>query len=376
MRCLSLLPLVAVALIACLGATVQGTGPGEQIAATKVEYQVVDVGTLPDGRSVHATSVNDSGWVVGYSYTTSGLVLGHYSCRPFLWRDGMMKELTDLGGEHGQAWTLNADGDIGGNAEKANRSEMPVLWHATGGQKVEALSRQPGDIKALLADGLAVGTTTVKRQRLAACWLGGKCQVLGNLQDEESAANDVNRAGTAVGFYVPNGGLKQSAQAMGDRHAAVWQDGQQIALPELGALSLIDKNLAGFGFSDCEAINEDGIAVGWSDGPQGKKACVWKAGKVVALPGQEGNRATAHSINKSGAIVGMASPLEPEKRVFACLWRADKQVDLNTLIPPDSGWTLLAATHISDKGLIVGYGVYDKFPKDARRAFLLIPVKP
>jgi hypothetical protein len=46
-------------------------------------------------------------------------------------------------------------------------------------------------------------------------------------------------------------------------------------------------------------------------------------------------------------------------------------VDLNTLIPPDSGWTLLTARGINDVGQIVGTG---KLPgNDIIHAYLLTP---
>jgi hypothetical protein len=43
--------------------------------------------------------------------------------------------------------------------------------------------------------------------------------------------------------------------------------------------------------------------------------------------------------------------------------------DLNTLIPADSGWILLSASHINDMGQIAGNG----FLNGVLHAFLLIP---
>jgi hypothetical protein len=40
----------------------------------------------------------------------------------------------------------------------------------------------------------------------------------------------------------------------------------------------------------------------------------------------------------------------------ALIWQGKVPVDLNTLIPADSGWYLQAAYSINDAGEIVGYG--------------------
>ena len=43
--------------------------------------------------------------------------------------------------------------------------------------------------------------------------------------------------------------------------------------------------------------------------------------------------------------------------------------DLNDLIPPNSGWVLILANAINNKGEITGYGTID----GANHAFLLTP---
>ncbi len=45
--------------------------------------------------------------------------------------------------------------------------------------------------------------------------------------------------------------------------------------------------------------------------------------------------------------------------------------DLNTLIPRDSGWVLLSANDINNRGQIVGYGRRN----GQKRAFLLTPLR-
>jgi hypothetical protein len=53
----------------------------------------------------------------------------------------------------------------------------------------------------------------------------------------------------------------------------------------------------------------------------------------------------------------------------AFLWRGDQMWNLNDLIDPASGWELLAAEGINNRGMIVGYGRL----RAEIRSFLLVP---
>jgi len=65
-------------------------------------------------------------------------------------------------------------------------------------------------------------------------------------------------------------------------------------------------------------------------------------------------------INKKGQVVG-----------GHWLWHNGRSDDLNTLLPARSGWTIMQATAINNKGQIAGYGKYHR----QTRAFLLTPQK-
>ncbi|MCW3052237.1 MAG: hypothetical protein JWN14_1407, partial [Chthonomonadales bacterium] len=54
------------------------------------------------------------------------------------------------------------------------------------------------------------------------------------------------------------------------------------------------------------------------------------------------------------------------------LYRNHKMVDLNSLLPADSGWVLTNANGINDRGQIVGSGIY----QGKQRAYLLSPLGP
>lgn len=351
-------------------------GVAEQADRLRARYRVTDLGTLPGCDVTYATAVNDAGWVVGYAYKQ--IPPGHVNPpRPFLWRKGKMTELPKLGGEFGQALTINAQGDVGGYADTKDYEGQPVIWKRARGHVPMPLSRQAGSVTALLADGAAVGDLMQGGRRWAALWSGGKAQTVGNAQDVEATAYGVNASGTAVGFFIPEGGSPQSFASPGSRHAAQWKDGRQIALSDLGTEPA---GRSGYSrvLSEARAINANGDIVGYSDGPEGRRACLWKKEKLEPLSAFKGYSTEAHSINKSGVIVGEAQEQADKQgwKWIACIWREGKQEDLNLLIPADSGWKLSVAAYISDRGLIVGYGTYDKYPGHYWRAFLLTPEKP
>ncbi|MGP0065832.1 MAG: hypothetical protein ACLQGP_19795 [Isosphaeraceae bacterium] len=73
----------------------------------------------------------------------------------------------------------------------------------------------------------------------------------------------------------------------------------------------------------------------------------------------------ALAINDSGEVVGFGENSSGGDDAF--LYSDDTLTDLNTLLPPDSGWTLTEATGINDSDQIVGYGIHN----GEQRAFLL-----
>jgi uncharacterized membrane protein len=366
---------IAVGLFTCVSVlAARASGPATPRAPAPAEYRITDLGTLPGCDVTYATGVNDKGWVCGYAYT---LGPGHAMLpRPFVWRSGKMMELPKLGGEYGQALAISELGDVGGNAQTKDYSGRPVIWKQANDFAVVQLTELKGYVECLLDDGYACGYIYQNKAHRAAIWQGSKMQVVGNPEDAESKCHGINSKGTAVGQYVPKDG-QLGSMIPGDWRPALWKDGSQVALPHL-----LDMEKAGSGFriraSVCEAINEDGIAAGWSETPNGRKACLWKDGKVMVLPAPDGLSAEARSINNHGVAVGAVVERvnKAGRKEYACVWRGGIAEDLNSLVPPGSGWKFRVASHISDSGYIVGYGDYDKYPDHRGRAFLLTPVPP
>jgi hypothetical protein len=208
----------------------------------------------------------------------------------------------------------------------------------------------------------------------AARWgAGGTAAVeLGNLGYGGFAYTEVyayamNDANTTVGRaqkYV--GGYSK-----GNR--AVRWDGGSTAATELGNLGT---NSDEYTTARASAVNDANTAVGYArkyDAGSwlGHRAVRWDAGSTVATElgnlGTDGSGytdAVAYAVNDADTVVGYAMKYDISGRFLgnrAVMWASDGvAVDLNTLIDPDSRWTLTKACAISEYNFwIGGEGLYD-----------------
>jgi probable HAF family extracellular repeat protein len=318
-------------------------------------YSVTDLGTLGGDRSA-ANDINNAGQIVGWTMNASNRM------RAFSFDGSGMVDLGTLGGSEAAAEAVNDGGDIAGSA------------------------RAPGDVRnrAFLSVGGApmvdLGT------------LGGAI--------DTAVATDVNRSGDVVGG---------SPNRAGDSHAFLRGPSTSDVMTDLGAL---DPG----GFSTALAINDNGDIVGQSETPGGQhhaflKSGLYTGGLMVDLGTLGGTFSRASDVNLSGFIVGSANLASGQRHAMGIVYggamvdlgtlggpdsdaRAVNNdniivgtsttaggqahafihdgftmVDLNTLIPANSGWELFEASSINDLGQIVGWGRHGA----TIRAFLLTP---
>lgn len=183
-------------------------------------------------------------------------------------------------------------------------------------------------------------------------------QGLGTLQGGASFAQAINRFGQVVGY--------SGATANTISYAFIWS--KTTGMKNLG-------KLPGYDSSYAFAINDLGQVAGASQcfhcSLKGH-ATLWSKTKgsmidLGVLPGAPDSFALG--LNNLGQVVGV-SDNGATNGLHAFIWSPSTGIlDLNNLIPANSGWVLQSANAINDKGQIVGYGVLN----GQTEAFLLTP---
>jgi probable HAF family extracellular repeat protein len=176
-----------------------------------------------------------------------------------------------------------------------------------------------------------------------------------------SSASAINTIGVIAG---------SSDNASGATHATLW------AVSSKGVVSSFDLGTLPNGTtSNAFAINDFLAVVGSADNTTtgNTDAFVW-LGKMFDLGTLGGSFAQAQSVNNLGAIVGFSNTTG-DADVHAFIWTVKKgMVDLNTLIPANSGWDLQSASSINDSGKIVGSGIFiDPVNGPEMHSFILTP---
>ena len=312
-----------------------------QVSAGTTGYEVIDIGPPPETGGGVATSVNDDGIA-----TVGGGGFG------FVWSEGSLTTLNPLSGSsQSTAQCINNKGiavgsSLGGpqRATQWKRGRAKALGKLSGykssaaegvngkGQIVGIVSKGTGDLVPVL-------------------WSGGKPRKLPVLAGATvSAAHGINDRSQIVGYSGTGTTF----------HAVLWE-GRRLTdlglLPGFPSTSALDINTTGSLIVGCALGNLTGKAVAWTNRA------------LVPLPDFGGSFNCARATNSGGAIVGMARL--PNGADRAVIWRNGEIQDLNTLLPPDSGWVLQDAYDVNESGWVVGYATHN----EDVRGFLLRPTQ-
>jgi probable HAF family extracellular repeat protein len=290
----------------------------------------IDLGTL-GGYVSNAVYVNDGGQVVGYATLNTDpdpfSFLGT-SLHAFLWQDGQMRDLGTLGGPD----SIASNGGINQqNGLVAGASFINSIPNGTGIPTLDPF-----------------------------LWKNGTMTDLGTLGGTIGFASLANNRGQVAGQSNLAGDLTM--------HPFLWDDGVLTDLGTLGG----DNGTANW-------LNDAGAVVGFADlpGSQTFGAFLWKEG-VMRYLGTIGSDpcSKARAINSHGQIVGSTSDCTFALHAF--LWeKGGPMVDLNQLVQSNSGFQVLIAHNINERGEIAGTGVpagCDKKNVDTcGHVFLMIP---
>jgi probable HAF family extracellular repeat protein len=335
-------------------------------APKALTYSIIELGTL-GGNSSFARDINDRAQITGNASLPSGRL------HAFLWERGVMRDLGILtpGVDFSRGFALNEAGVVTGESD--NNSPKTFVYDPAVGAMINLaalVGNNPdnlniaGGFGAGINDaGQIVGTTSRGAPSVIRGYFfsNGTARDLGSidgLTTTPARAWGINDFGQSVGV---------SRNSNNVSHATFWAT--PGAATDLGSLG------GATAFSEAFRINNRGQIVGRSTvaaGQTPQNAVMWENGQIRDLGRLPGvNFGRANDINDFGTIVGTSSQFEGFSG-RAVIWRAGETAptDLNTLLPANSGWTLLtSAEGINNHGQIVGFGTRN----GQTRAFLMTP---
>lgn len=317
-------------------------------------FTITDLGT-----STQATGVNIAGQVVGQSS------LPNDTSPAFLWTKNQgFLDLGTLGGDFSRPYHVNALAQVVGESALAgNLASHAFLWMQTQGmQDLGTLGGCESLAEGINLFGRVVGGSIVSgcdfSQFHGFLWTKAEgMKDIGTLGGDFSEAKAINAFGQVVGV--------SSLENESSDHAFLWT--QRDGMQDLGALGNDCSS-----FSTASAINDQGHIVGETADCDGTEhAFLWtKATGMKDIGPAPGGFGGLTGINLFDQVVGSFCPEPCMGNEHAFIWtKKAGWLDLNGLIPAQSGWELVIPNDINEWGQIVGYG----FINGEVHGFLLTP---
>jgi probable HAF family extracellular repeat protein len=313
-------------------------------------YNVTDLGSLGGVRGSGAYSISGTGVVAGYSF-----VSGSSFVHAMINDHGEVVDLGTLGGTQSLARAVNSSGVVVGWAYPPGLAwQRAFRWDGTTMIDLGTFGGNVSDASDINDDGIIVGSAYDEQGRERPFWWrDGVLHQLGTLGGTQGRALAINVWGDIVGAALTEGDQEY--------HAFLGKPGSPLY--DLGTL--------GGPSAHAHDVNAVVHVCGWSmlrPNDPASRGFLWADGILKPLGTLGGIYSAAFGMNDLDQVVG-ASTREDGTQV-AFLWSNDQMVDLNTLLPPGSGWLLVSATDIDESGAIVGEGIR---PDGKARAYLLTP---
>ena len=297
-------------------------------------YTIIDLGPL-HGKGSIGEAINASGQVAGdFNLTDAG---ASHAAR---WTEHAFTDLDALGGSSSSSFGINDSGQVAGTVfAKDHVAHYAVRWTGATAIQLSALGGTESEGHAINNRGQIAGYSTLKDSDVthAVRWTGTTPTVLATLGGSMSAGLGINASGQVAGFSTTTGDK--------ELHAVRWTE---TVAADLGAL--------GKQGSTASAINDSGQVAGESYiGDTGVSHAVRWTGTTATDLGTLGNDGSkGWGINNHGVVVGDYELKKGHNHAFIAT--GDTMVDLNTRLPPGSGWVLEDARAINDNGWITGRG--------------------
>jgi probable HAF family extracellular repeat protein len=308
-----------------------------------IEYTFTDLGTL-GGLSSAGVSINASGQVTGNADTPNN------ASHAFFY-DGTMHDIgtftSGYGSDPSEGYAINDAGQVvGSSADHGYAQYHAFFWDGTL-HELPPLGRD--------YVGQAFGINSIGQITGGGFFYDGVAmRELPTLGGRASIGYGINNAGQITG------GSNITLDTDNIQHAFLY-DGTVHDLGTLGGTNSVGMT-----------INKNGWIAGQADlaGDMAFHAFLYD-GAMHDLGTLGGTSSFADGINASGIVVGEAS--QPgDIRDHAFLYSNTRgMVDLNLLIDPQSEWELISANGINDSGQITGLAINSDYDY---RAFLLSPV--
>jgi len=305
------------------------------------QYTVTDLGTLPGNSVSKASALNDGGEAAGVSETPTAAIATMFS-------GGKATSISTLGSSVSLANAINGSGEIAGwNSYDSSPDFDPQAFiYSNGSMKnINSPSLFPSGTEAYGINdaGEVVGTGYLSPSNFHAfLYSGGRMKDIGPPGSFQASAVAINNPGQIIGsYYLTAGGGGEF----------LYSNGKITTLPVP----------AGSDGVSAFAINDNGEIAGTIYFTSGAPphAASYRNGVWTDLGAITGAVASnALGINISGQIVGTAifpstyKPFRAGKHV-PFISTASGLVNLNTLIPSGTGFTLTDAVDINESGLIL-----------------------